>query len=238
MSQQRTIWSTAVVLALISLVGAGVASAQQAVLYELVENMDVIGGHRVSHWAAQGTARGGSAFCPGVLLTQLGLPATTGCAITAFGMDDIRVDPGDPLFGTGRVEADLAVVLNLDNVLDPAEAVVMTGRIVGDLWVVPWGPFGVTPDLNARKATLGPSVPIIRLMGTFTPNAIFGHTLPAARFTATFRLPFAVTSAGRPKTPVRDGQAFYLADGGQLVRVQKNEYALGDPALRAEVNFE
>src|SRR5437773_6723535 len=61
----------------------GLAAAQQAKLYELVENLDTakLGtGHRVSSWTAQGTAEAGSPFCP-----TKGLPkGATSCTITSF----------------------------------------------------------------------------------------------------------------------------------------------------------
>jgi hypothetical protein len=103
---------------------------------------------------------------------------------------------------------------------------------------VPFGPGGVTPDLNAKKATLGPSVPLILVQnGVFTPNPFFGVALKPSCFTGTFRLPFQVTSAGTPTKPVRGGQAFYLADDGSLIKVQPEEFAFEFPMLRAEVTF-
>lgn len=216
-------------------------AAPQALLYEVTENLtqDLTAmTPRLSHWAAQGTAVANSPFCPKELISALrkmklvsGTPGS--CTITAFGQDAIA-----PTF-TGTVAVpDFAVVINRDNVVDAPERVVMTGSITGNLVIVPFGPAGVTPDLNAKKATLGPSVPLILVQhGVFTPNPFFGVSLAPSCFTGTFRLPFQVTSAGTRVEPVRGGQAFYLGDDGSLIRVRPEEFAFGFPMLRAEVTF-
>jgi len=232
-----------VVLAGLAPLGAAqAADAPQAFLYEVTENLTqdlTATTPRLSHWAAQGTAVAGSPFCPKELIEKLqkmklisGSPKS--CTITGFGQDQI-----DPTF-TGTVAVpDFAVVINGDNVVDAPERVVMTGSITGDLVIVPFGPGGVTPDLNAKKAVLGPSVPLILVEnGVFTPTPFFGVSLKRSCFTGTFRLPFQVTSSGARTTPVRGGQAFYLADDGSLIKVQSEEFAFGFPMLRAEVTFE
>jgi hypothetical protein len=213
----------------------------QAFLYEVTENMTqdlTATTSRLSHWAGQGTAVVGSPFCPKELISKLqkmklvvGSPRS--CTITAFGQDEIA-----PTF-TGTVAVpDFAVVINTDNVVDAPERVVMTGSITGDLVIVPFGPSGVTPDVNAKKATLGPSVPLILVQhGVFTPDPFFGVSLKRSCFTGTFRLPFQVTGAGTRSTPARGGQAFYLGDDGSLIKVRSEEYAFGFPMLRAEVTF-
>jgi hypothetical protein len=242
MLRSSTIASLAVCLVWILLPApAPAATAPQAFLYEAVENLTqdlTATTPRLSHWAAQGSAVAGSPFCPNELIKKLqkmklvsGTP--TSCTITAFGHDEI-----DPTF-TGTVEVpDFAVVINSDNVVDAPEGVVMTGGITGDLVIVPFGPQGVTPDLNHKKAVLGPSVPLILVRhAVFTPNPFFGVSPGPSCFTGTFRLPFRVTSAGMRDKPVRDGQAFYLADDGSLIQVQPEEFAFGFPMLRAEVTF-
>jgi len=222
---------------------AAASAAPKAFLYEVVENLTqdldpTAGTSRLSHWAAQGTAVAGSPFCPNKLIKKLkemnlvsGSPKS--CTITAFGEDKINLT----LRGTVSVP-DFAVVVNGDNVVDAPERVVMTGSVTGDLVVVPFGPGGVTPDLNAKKAVLGPSVPLILVQnGVFTPDPFPGVKLEPSCFTGTFRLPFQVTEAGTRTEPVRGGQAFYLADDGSLIEVQPEEFAFGFPMLRAEVTF-
>lgn len=239
-------WVMCVSILLAGLTPWGAASASaapQAFLYEVTENLtqDMTDTEpRLSHWAAQGTAVVGSPFCPKDLIKNLqkmklvsGSP--TSCTITAFGQDQI-----DPAF-TGTVAVpDFAVVINSDNVVDAPERVVMTGSITGDLAIVPFGPPGVTPDLNAKKAVLGPSVPLILVQdGEFIRSADpdFGLSRERSCFTGTFRLPFQVTSAGTRIAPVRGGQAFYLGDDGSLIKVEPEEFAFGFPMLRAEVTF-
>jgi hypothetical protein len=113
----------------LALSGAKPVAAQQAVLYELVENVDLpelmATGVRVSYWTAQGTAQAGSPFCPAAALARLARKAT-GCTVTAFGMDSINLAT---LAGT--VWANLASVVNCDNSMDAAEGVVMTGQMQG-----------------------------------------------------------------------------------------------------------
>ena len=220
---------------------ASAEAAPQAFLYEVTENLTqdlTATTPRLSHWAAQGTAVAGSPFCPKALIDKLkkmkpvsGTP--TSCTITAFGEDAI-----DPSF-TGTVAVpDFAVVINTDNVVDAPERVVITGRLTGDLVIVPFGPGGVTPDLNVKKAVLGPSVPLILVQnGVFTPDPAFGVSFKPSCFTGTFRLPFQVTSACERTKPARGGQAFYLGDDGSLITVLPEEVAFGFPMLRAEVTF-
>lgn len=234
------VWILLAVLVPLGAASAGEA-ATQAVFYEIMENLTqdlTATTPRLSHWAAQGTAVAGSPFCPKQLISELkkmklvsGTP--TSCTITGFGNDAI-----DPTF-TGTVAVpDFAVVINTDNVVDAPERVVMTGSITGKLVIVPFGPGGVTPDLNRKKAVLGPSVPLILVQdGVFTPDPFFGVSLPPSCFTGTFRLPFQVTSAGQRTEPVRDGKAFYLGDDGSLIKVRPEEFAFGFPMLRAEVTF-
>jgi hypothetical protein len=210
-----------------------------AVLYEVMENLTqapTATTPRVSHWAAQGTAVAGSPACPHELIAQLlalhlisGIPAS--CTITAFGSDEIQ------LTGTGTVEVpDFATVVNADNLVDAPEGVVMTATITGNLRVVPWGSSAGMSDLTAKKAALGPSVPLVRVQGVFSPT-LFGVPLTPSCFTGTFRLPFRVTSVGKPEKPVHGQRAFYLGDDGNLIRVPPEAYALGFPMLRVDVTF-
>src|SRR5438105_9216783 len=100
----------------------GTASAQDAVLYELVENLDTVKllttNHRVSHWTAQGSAQAGSPFCPADVVPA----GVSSCTITAFGMDDINLSLLTTEFVVGTVWANVVAVANLDNVVDGPEA--------------------------------------------------------------------------------------------------------------------
>jgi hypothetical protein len=222
----------------------GVAAAQvRAVLYEIVENLDLtlLPGHRVSNWTAQGTTEAASPFCPAALLP----PGVPSCTITAFGMDAIDLSTF-----VGTVWANVGMVANLDNIVDGTEGVAFTGQITGDITIFPPAGGGlVAPDLNKNKQVLGPLLPLIYVTnGKFFPDASPAirtsppSPLPSsgatAHFDSTFRLPFKVGKTGVPQTPERGQSAYYLGDDGSLIRVHRqNEFALGFPLLRAEVFF-
>jgi hypothetical protein len=219
----------------------GLATAQQAVLYEIVENLDTVKfattGIRVSHWTAQGTADAGSPFCPALP------PGVPSCTITAFGRDEINLGTL-----TGAVWANIVAVVNGDNVVDAPEAAAFSGQITGNITVFPPDGSPVEPDLGKKKSLLGPLLPLIYV----TDGKFFPDTLPTIRtspadlpagtgsasFTSTFRLPFKVGKDGVPAKPERGKNAYYLADDGSLIKVDKqDEFALGFPLLRAEVFF-
>jgi hypothetical protein len=227
----------------------GRAIAQQATLYEIVENLDVVKlvttGHRVSNWTAQGTAEAGSPFCPAALLP----PGVPSCTITAFGRDDIDLAALTTSFIVGTVWANIVAVANLDNVVDAPEAAAFSGQITGDIIVLqPDGSLPVEADLGKNKSVLGPSLPLIYVInGKFFPDASPTiRTSPPAKlpkgssseFDSTFRLPFKVAKDGVLAKPERGQNAYYLGDDGSLIKVdQQDEFALGFPLLRAEVFF-
>lgn len=239
-----------VVLASISGVAGfpGLAIAQQAVLYEIVENLDTVTllttNHRISNWTAQGTAEAGSPFCPLP-------PGAPSCTITAFGMDDIDVNDLSPTFLTGTVWANIVAVVNGDNEVDAAEVAFFSGQITGDITVFPpGGSPPVAPDLGKKKSVLGPSLPLIYVInGKFFPDgpptirtsppAVPPGGIPGAEFASTFRLPFKVGENGALAKPERGKNAYYLGDDGSLIKVDKqDEFAQGFPLLRAEVFFD
>lgn len=226
------------------------ASAQQAVLYEIVENLDtaqLATNHRVSHWTAQGIADAGSPFCPAAALP----PGVLSCTITAFGMDDIDLVALKTSFIVGKVWANIVAVANGDNVVDAPEAAAFSGQITGDITILqPDGSLPVEPNLGKKKLLLGPSLPLIYVVnGRFFPDAAPtirtspSGTLPdpataTASFESIFRLPFKVGKAGALAQPERGKNAFYLDDDGGLIKVDKqDEFAQGFPLLRAEVFF-
>jgi hypothetical protein len=110
----------------------------------------------------------------------------------------------------------------------------------------------VVPKLGKKKALLGPALPLIYIVdGKFFPDSVpivrtsppsglpsTGHT---ATFESTFRLPFNVVKQGRRTTmvvPKRGKPAYYLADNGGLIQVDRqDEFSQGFPLLRGEVFF-
>jgi hypothetical protein len=224
---------------------AAPAAAQQAKLYELVENLDTVAlgtGHRISSWTAQGSAEAGSPFCPAAALPK----SVKSCTITAFGTDDIDLSTF-----TGNVWANIVAVANdprIDNVVDAPEVSTFSGQIIGDITIfLPDGGM-VQPDLGKQRSLLGPAIPLIYVRnGQFfkddvptvresKPSMLPSGT-PAARFDSTFRLPFAVANGKHQRTE-RGKVAYYLGDDGSLIKVDnRDESALGFPLLRADVFF-
>lgn len=228
----------------------GPAVAQQAVLYEVVENLDTVQlqttGVRTSYWTAQGYAAVGSPFCPAEVVPV----GTNYCTITAFGSDSIDTAKLTTDYVVGQIWANVVTVANLDNSVDGAEVAVFSGQITGDVTVLqPNGLPPVVPNLGKKKKTvLGPGLPIIYIVnGKFFPDPYpivrvqppatpptEGHT---AAFTSTFRLPFALTSVGTRTKPEVGRTAYYLNDDGSLVTVRAREHAMGFALLRGEVSF-
>jgi hypothetical protein len=61
--------------------------------------------------------------------------------------------------------------------------------------------------------------------------------LAPAGFSGVFRLPFSLTN-GQKEKPRKDvREAYYLSDTDKLIKVRKDEIALGYPTVRIEVNF-
>jgi hypothetical protein len=135
-------------------------------------------------------------------------PSTGTCSVSAAGMDDIALNTF-----TGTVDGTFAVVIQGDNSTDAPEFVVMNGVFTGAM------------DLSKR--------PLGKISGTFTPT---GASEPTA-FCGTFRLPFSVAK-GKRVPPVRNAQAYYLADDfTTLILIQKSELALGMATVRLELSF-
>jgi len=231
----------------------GLAAAQEARLYEVVENLDGMAlettGHRVSNWTAEGTADAGTPFCPPALLP----PGVTSCAITAFGTDDIdlaALAAGAPLVGT--VWANIVAVANLDNVVDGPELAAFSGQITGKISVQADSAPNAAAAMHRKRGMVGPTVPLIYVReGKFfaDPTPIVRTSPPAllpsgpvtASFDSTFRLPFTLAgreSDGRRERPERGRRAFYMGDDGHFIRVDReDECALGFPLVRADVYF-
>ena len=250
-----------VLAALLAVVPAKVAVAADATLYELSEEMTVDNyGYRRATSSFQGTAELGSPLCPQILATLLATGNKplhiTSCTVTGVGSDkvDIATDSvGWPLrqsFGSGQLWGTFAVVVNADNVVDAPEYIVMTGTFAGNMFLT-------TPsDLKGKKQMAGgPGTQrIVMSGGVFTPTNIVGYApdvlagqfgvpvealgLGPATFSGVFRLPFAVETKGAKTRPRRDRvDHYYLSDNDKLIKVRKDEMALGYPTVRIEVNF-
>lgn len=229
-----------------------VASAQQAVLYEIVENLDtatLAAGHRVSYWTAQGTAQPGSPFCPASIVPA----GVSSCVITAFGTDDIDLAKlATSPDNVGTVWANVVAVANdgtIDNPVDAPEIAIYSGQITGSLSILPESSGPVVPELGKHKKALGPALFLIYITnGKFFPDqyatvrtsppSVLPTVGATATFESTFRLPFNVTRSGKASAPQRGRAAFYLAADGSLIRLDRqNEFSQGFPLLRGEVFF-
>jgi hypothetical protein len=223
MKTMRTWRTIAAAVAMLALPVA--AAAQDAVLYEVTENMyfyDQVGklippdlilsgkatpASRVADATLQGWAALGTPLCPSKLLVTN--PRAKTCTVTAAGQDNISLATG-----RGTVSGTYAVVINLDNAADAAEYVVQTGTFVGAM------------DLSKR--------PLGNISGTFTPTG----TKLAVPFSGTFRLPFNLDRQGKRQDPKRGQRAYYLSDDGRTpIAVQSSELSLGVPLVRLELNF-
>ena len=248
-----------VVIAFLALIPTQVAVAADATLYELSEEMMVDNhGYRRATSSFQGTAALGTPLCPQILATLLASGESpihvASCTVSGVGSDkiDIATDKyGRPLresFGTGRLWGTFAIVVNADNVVDAPEYVVMTGSFRGDMFLT------APAEFNGKKQTAGPATQrIVMANGVFTPDNVLGWTpeqlaagmqapvaalgIGSAKFSGVFRLPFSMAK-GQKEKPRKDGtDAYYLSDTDKLIKVRKDEMALGYPTVRIEVNF-
>ena len=148
--------------------------------------------------------------------------------------------------GSGTVDGNFAVVINLDNPTDAPEFVAMTGTFKGSMQVV--------VDTTAKPPRTLPLINSSDGASIATPTDVLGfpiagrrpgsglarlkHKLDPAPLHRRFRLtlhggPARLASAGVTRT----SDAFYLGDHGQLIRVQPDERSLGFPTVRVEIDF-
>ena len=253
-----------VVIAFLAFIPAKVAVAADATLYELSEEMTVVNGHRMAKASFQGTAEIGTPLCPQTLVTILNL-AVKSCTVTGVGWDDVDINPASPYFGMGSVEGTFAVVLNGDNVVDAPEYVVMTGRFTGKMYLTAPAEFTgkkQSAGPGTQRIILGGGVFTPENIGGLSPQqlavsvitngastdpeghnpAVIAATVQAlglvpAAFSGVFRLPFSVAN-GQKEKPRKDGRdTYYLSDTDKLIKVRRDETALGYPTVRIEVNF-
>jgi hypothetical protein len=249
----------AVAIASFALIPTQVAVAADATLYELSEEMTVDNdGYRRATSSFQGTAALGTPLCPQILATLLASGENpihvTSCTVSGVGSDkvDVATDsygrPLRPTFGTGRLWGTFAIVVNADNAVDAPEYVVMTGAFGGDMFLT------APAEFKGRKQTAGPATQrIVMANGVFTPDNVVGYKpellaaamgapvealgIGSATFSGVFRLPFTVANARKEKPRKDSRENYYLGDSDNLIKVRKDETALGYPTVRIEVNF-
>ena len=155
-------------LALLAFVAAplfgATALAADATLYELTENMKLVGKDSPRRRATSelmGTANAGTPLCP----MPVGAPP---CTINATGSDNISL-----VTGLGKFSGTFTVVVQGDNPVDSPEFVIAKGKFTG--------------KMDFSPAVLG-GIPYGSVVGTLDPNG--GGHRDQVRFKGTFFLPF------------------------------------------------
>jgi len=203
-------------LALLAFVAAplfgATALAADATLYELTENMKLVGKDSPRRRATSelmGTANVGNPLCPAALVAMVSPGATT-CTINATGSDNISLRTG-----LGKFSGTFTVVVQGDNPVDSPEFVVAKGKFTG--------------KMDFSPAILN-QTPYGTVVGTLTPND-GDRKVP---FTGIFFLPFEFP--GDPSMT-----AYYLdfnpLNPYRVVPVADNQRALGYPTVKFEITF-
>ncbi len=235
--RSTVVWTTLALLFLLfalvispapALAGSGIGEGVGLVLYEVTEDMYLLdsqgkptaslasAARRAAISQLSGLAKFGTPLCPWELLALA--PGAKGCTVNVAGGDNLSLADGK-----GTVGGTFAVVVQGDNPVDAPEFVVMTGSFAG------------AADLSLPFANVAPIGYVTSGQGAIDVN---GVSTPAFTFTGTFRLPFALDTAGKHAKPKRNAPAYYLADDFRtVVPVQADEKSLGWPTVRLEIKF-
>lgn len=199
----------------------GIATGQNAILYEVTEQMklkrhDTV---RAATAALMGTVDPGPSICPASLAAAL--PGGR-CAITATASDRINLATG-----VGPVFAKFSILIPGDNSVDGSELVIAEGSLHGTI--------DLSPAVLGSNRVL---IPLGTLTAEWSARGSRGGPLDGlradGRLIGTFRLPFS--------EPGLEG-AFYLLEPptattpGVAVPVVNDELSLGVPTVRLELNF-
>src|SRR3989475_12173376 len=147
-------------VALLACVGApplgGTALGADATLYELTENMKLVGKDSPRRRATSelmGTANAGTPLCP----MPVGAPP---CTINATGMDNISL-----VTGLGKFSGTFTVVVQGDNPVDSPEFVIAKGKFSGKMDFAPAVLGILGPDGNRHITPMGTVVGKMHLDG-------------------------------------------------------------------------
>src|SRR5262245_26733779 len=197
----------------------GTAVGQNAVLYEVTEQMKIKKRDpaRVAKAALMGFVDPDPRLCPEWLVREL---QVTRCAIAATASDDIDLNTGQ-----GPVQAKFSILIPGDNPVDAPELVIAEGFLRGTIDLSP-----------ALLGVNGFSIPLGTMTAEWSARGRHGGPLEGLRvegsLIGTFRLPFADPTSAT---------AFYLLGSptapGQPVRVRQDELSLGIPTVRLEQHF-
>ena len=211
-------------LTLALLLWGGAASAQDARVYELTENVRmVIRGSRTVRYASSqlmGFVNVGTPLCPRRLAE-----GKSSCIVQGTGWVSV-----DVAGGVGKLHGDFTVVTQGDNPVDGPEAVALKGTFEGVM------------DLSGP---LREGKPYGAVTGQFRLGS---RATDKVSFSGTFRLPFLLfvdPSTGASCDPAAQAPCLQvtskpvyldLATGG-IVEVGSDEYALGLPTVRFDLKF-
>src|SRR5881409_2457625 len=174
-------------LALLAFVAAplfgATALAADATLYELTENMKLVGKDSPRRRATSelmGTAKVGNPLCPAELVAMVSPGATT-CTINATGSDNISL-----VTGLGKFGGTFTVVVQDNNTVDSPEFVIAKGKFSGKMDFSPAVLGILGPDGNRHITPMG------TVVGKMHLDGVRGDV----PFTGTFFLPFALDASG------------------------------------------
>lgn len=201
---------------------ASIAAGQNAVLYEVTEQMKVKRNDRVQARVATAALRGwvsaGTSLCPEWLATAL---QVAGCAISATAHDNINLATGQ-----GPVSGKFAILIPGDNIVDGPELVIAEGSLQGTIDLTP-----------AVLGWNGVQIPLGTITGEWRARGSRGGPLDGLRadgtLTGTFRLPFADPWLGTAYML----NPYAYPGPGSAVAITKDELSLGVPTVRLELGF-
>jgi hypothetical protein len=201
---------------------AGIAGAQNAILYEVTEVMKLKPGGgaqaRVATAALMGSVNGGTLLCPDWLSRALNVPS---CAISAIAHDNIYLATGQ-----GPVKGTFAVVIQDRNTFDGPELVIAEGSLRGNIDLSP-----------AVLGWNGTPIPLGTITGRWSARGTRGGPLDGLRtggtLTGTFRLPFLGPQGGAAY--MLNPLAYPKPDS--FTAIAAGELSLGVPTVRLELSF-
>lgn len=211
---------------------AATALAADAQLYEVTENMKLVGGklvHRKATSELMGTANAGTPLCP----------LTVVCTINATGSDNI-----DLATGLGNFDGTFTVVVHGDNATDSPEFVVAKGKFHGKMNFSPAVLQGIPLGSVDGQMVLDGAGGTVPFTGTFRLPFVLPHPdskvfrrapLPLTPFPTKF---YADQGFCTTADPLRScTRPLYLSDNFTPFPVEAEEYGLGWPTVRFEITF-
>jgi hypothetical protein len=244
------------IVAILGLVGVAVAgapalaSASDATLYELTENMKLVQrtvkhrapiARRVATSALMGVAAPGTPLCPSPDLQS----GPAGCSINVLGSDNVSL-----VTGLGILSGNFTTVVQGDNPVDGPEAVVLKGAFEGQMDFSPailhQVPFGtVVGKVRAEGSRRKPFTGVFRL--PFAGNVVTEvEVAPGVTVKLTLRQLFCpATPNPNPWAEMYGGFDLAYLDNveaattpsGRCLDIQPNELSLGTPLVRFDIDF-